>query len=73
MVDFRLKDSLAYRLETGGIPLVYPHCVTIGQVRPPLHRAADYGDARSNGIGAIESGGGWIVSRLNYELSCAPA
>jgi len=72
MVDFRLKDSLAYRLETGGIPLVYPHCVTIGQVRPPLHRAADYGDARSSrkpvAIRDNEETRKWLIPTARFVL-----
>jgi len=72
VVDFRLKDSLAYRLETDGIPLVYPHCVTIGQVRPPLHRAANYGDARSSrkpvAIRDNEETRKWLIPTARFVL-----
>lgn len=46
VVDFRLKDSLADHLATGGVPLIYPHCVKSGRVLAPALRSSDYGDGR---------------------------
>ena len=46
VVDFRLKGSLADSLSEGTVPLIYPHCVKVGRVSPPLARASDYSDGR---------------------------
>jgi len=46
VVDFRLKASLSFHLESGTVPLLYPHTVKAGRVWPPLARSADYPDGR---------------------------
>lgn len=47
VVDFRLKTWLSLRRREGEAPLVYPHCVREGRVRPPLGNASAYGQART--------------------------
>jgi len=46
VVDFRLKRWLSRKKGENEVPLVYPHCVRAGVVRPPLEEASNYDDAR---------------------------
>jgi adenine-specific DNA-methyltransferase len=46
VVDFRLKEALAYQLESDAVPLLYPHAVKAGTVSPPRTRSTDYPHGR---------------------------
>ena len=72
VVDFRLKDSLSLRLRENHVPLLYPHCVRVGRVSPPLDDASGYSDRRIGkkpvAIAVNDETRRWLVPAAGFVL-----
>lgn len=72
VVDFRLKEFLSDQLNTGSVPLIYPHCVKGGKVLAPMSNSSAYENARINKkpVAIADNGetGKWLLQRDRYVL-----
>lgn len=72
VVDFRLKDSLSYRLKKSEVPLLYPHTIKTGSVIPPQADAANYSDARISkkpvAISVNDETRKWLIPAARFVL-----